>query len=100
MNLASGVFKAPKPGVYYFTYSGIKRNNAPNTYVDLKVNGKDIARAHGTDIYGSWTMSLHAIVKLKVGDQISLTLTGGAIHDEYNERYSNFIGFLMEEYLA
>ena len=97
MDMKSGVFKAPKAGVYYFTYSGTKRNTASDTNVDLRLNGKEIARGHSTGMHGSLTMSIHATVKLQVGDEISLFLTEGVIFDMDIYPLSNFIGLLVEE---
>lgn len=97
MDGKSGVFSAPKDGVYYFAYSGIKRNIDGDTFLELRLNGKEIARGHATGIRGSLTMSIHATVKLEVGDEISLALTAGVIFDENNFGFSNFIGFLVEE---
>ena len=100
MDIKSGIFKTPKAGVYYFTYSGVKDSNAGDTLLFLRVNGVGTAMAHATGIHGSVTMSLHATAQLKVGDEISLALTAGNVMDGDGYQVSNFVGFLLEENLS
>ena len=99
MNIGTGVFKAPKAGTYSFAFSGLKVNDAAiKTWMELRLNGAKIGRdffdASGTALMTS--SSLNANLKLKVGDEITLVLSGGALHDDATY-YTHFTGILIEE---
>ena len=96
MNMSTGIFTAPKAGIYYFAYSGIKDWDSGSTALFLQLNGNSEAIAHATGITGGLTMALHATLKLQAGDKISLVLTQGVIHNFYTS-YTNFVGWLLEE---
>lgn len=109
MNLASGVFTAPKAGSYSFAFSavanGVVSNSRGTAFVDLRLNGGSIGHGNsgvsGAD--GFFTVSIHATLKLKIGDQITLVLdgvNGGGFYDEPNHRYTHFTGILLEEDLV
>jgi len=98
MNIGTGVFKAPKTGTYSFGFSGLKVNDAAiKTWMELRLNGgrigKDFFDASGTSMTSS---SLNANLKLKVGDEITLIITAGALYDDAGY-YTHFTGILIEE---
>ena len=98
MDTTTGIFTAPKPGIYYFAFSGIKEWGAGNTFLYLQLNGNNTAVAAATEIIGGLlAMTLHSTLKLQAGDKISLVLTQGIVHDFFNS-YSNFVGWLLEEH--
>jgi hypothetical protein len=93
----SGIFVAPKPGKYFFSYSGISFTVVSR--VELKVknataNWLGIGHAFGTAT--SQTFSLQANLELAEGDQIRLRLVEGVIADDASH-YTNFVGHLLEE---
>jgi hypothetical protein len=94
----SGIFVAPTPGKYFFSYSGL-------SYVGVLVrvvlqvktataNWVRIGQAFGN--VGPQTFSLKANLELAKGDQIRLLLLEGGILDDENH-YTNFVGQLLEE---
>ena len=96
MNITSGIFTAPKSGIYFFSFSGLKGWSANlDLYVGLFHNSNYISTAHGTSIDGFFTATLSSTLSLKSGDQISLQLLKGGIHD--NGPYTNFNGLLLQE---
>ncbi len=99
MNLASGIFTAPKPGIYYFAFSYVKVPSTAPMNVYLFVNGAGISDAHSTHYNGHLTATLHSTLKLEMGDQISLIITNGAVYDD-PAHITHFSGFLLEEELV
>ena len=91
MNLATGVFTAPKSGIYLFSLSGINESEATRVYIYL--NGVRFGASYGRVQHD--TYSLHSTLNLKIGDQITIMLGTGAIYD--NMIYTHFVGVLLEE---
>jgi hypothetical protein len=92
MNPSTGIFTAPRPGKYFFTYSGI--SNADYSHIELHLNGVLM----GTAYSGSYTatFSHHATLQLSQGDQIRLFLTLGAVYGD-GRLFTSFVGILIEE---
>jgi len=99
MNIGTGVFKAPKTGTYYFAFSGMKTNAASHSSIEIRLNGNRLGSSYfGT--FNTWTAgSLHANLKLKTGDEITLQLNAGPLYDDWNI-YTHFTGILLEEDLV
>ena len=98
MDIGTGVFKAPKAGIYYFAFAGEKNADPSLTHIHLRLNGNNIGLADFTSNF--WTLSsYHATLKLKVGDEITLVLRGGTLADDANCR-NHFTGILLEEDLV
>jgi hypothetical protein len=93
MNPSTGIFIAPRPGKYFFDYSGIadvtQGTNAAR--VDFQLNGARIAQAYSHTTYD--TFAHQSTLELKEGDQITLFLVAGAI----NGYLTTFVGWLVEE---
>ena len=92
MNLATGVFTAPRPGRYLFSLSGIV--NVGGTIVDIHLNGVRMGSSYGTTNFAA-TYSLDSIMDLKVGDIVTLVLRSGSIYD--SGLYTHFVGLILEE---
>ncbi len=98
MNTVTGKFVAPKAGTYSFAFSCMKEATTTVGLVSLRLNG-DIV---GFDSLGTSAAfnsgSIHAILKLKVGDEIYLFTTGTLYDDPVGN--TQFTGILIEEDLV
>jgi len=100
INIETGIFKAPKAGTYSFAFSFTKTTTTANTYFRFKLNGSSIGIIYGesgTNL--ELSSSIQAILKLKVGDEITLVLEGGELFDS-TSYHTHFTGMLLEEDLS
>lgn len=97
LNEKTGIFTAPKTGVYRFWFNCKKTGIEAPLHIDLRVNGANVANAYG---HHTWTpVSFHSVVKLKTGDEVHLFLFGdGEIYDD-NTPDTQFSGWLVDEEL-
>ena len=99
MNMETGIFTAPKPGIYHFAFNGLKDSSMRHLNIDLRRNNEIIARASGTNKVGHFMVTLQATLNLAASDKVELFKYGGAILDK-NGGYTQFIGSLLEEDLV
>ena len=93
LNLETGVFTAPRNGIYHFAFSGYGSLSS-SFGIYLRLNKANVAYAFASASYGQ--ASLQSTLELKKGDQIDLFLYGGILYDDINH-YSSFSGWLDEE---
>ena len=97
LNPSTGVFVAPKPGKYYFGFTGLGWGSYVKVQLQMKIGSADwikIGEAHGS----AWnTMALQSALQLAMGDQIRLVHILGTIHDNDGNNFSDFVGYLLEE---
>ena len=98
MNANTGVFTAPRTGVYFFLFSGLKDNTGTIMGVLLQVNGDrtGLAWADGANSPQKLTATVHATLTLQAGDKVTLTLDGG-LYDNFQDHYTSYSGWLLEE---
>ena len=101
MNLTSGVFTAPRPGIYHFSLTGLGKHTSSG-YLDvgLSLNGGLVGRAHAnSDIAGYRTFSLQSTLRLKTGDRIwaSIISFSSTVWHDNSDHYTHFTGWLSQE---
>ncbi len=95
MDLATGVFTAPRPGTYFFSFSGIG-NSGSWLHVGIYLNGNLIGKGYENNDYD--TYSMQSTLRLNAGDRISLQIPvgNGQVHDDGNH-FTHFNGWLLQE---
>jgi hypothetical protein len=108
MDLASGIFTAPKPGIYFFSFTGQAQIPASSSRVEfgvrLYLNGGRIGvgwiEEDNTVAGQNSPLTLQSTMNLKKGDQVWLEInyqsTGAFLHDS-NNHHTHFTGFMLEE---
>ena len=108
MNLTTGIFTAPRPGIYFFSFTGLAHFPASSSKVYLGVslylNGDRIGRGsvdesnNVADHYSPLT--LQSTLNLKSGDQVWVAIdamSSGASLSDSSNHYTHFTGFMLDE---
>ena len=96
MNISSGIFTAPKSGIYFFFFFGLRDIDIFETRVDIYRNGNYFASAYGTGTGSLFSITLSSTLSLKSGDNISLQLYQGQLFSNVH-RHVFFNGWLLQE---
>ena len=104
MNLQSGVFTAPRNGIYFFSISGIAHvtSKAHGVFhLKLILNGKYVGNGAADTVGVAYeTVSIQSLLVLKVGDRVWLELPRGQVnaylHDNSNH-FTHFTGWMLQE---
>jgi hypothetical protein len=107
MNLTSGIFTAPRPGIYFFSFTGLAELPGSSSRVELRVflylNGGLIGSGYVNEINTARQdspLTLQSTLNLKKGDQVWLKISsqsaGTYLVDDSNH-YNHFTGFMLEE---
>lgn len=95
MNSGSGVFTAPKDGIYHFHLTGYSASSSLRP--EIRVNGVSVGQSFCRD----GTCTIHSTVQLKENDTVDAFLIGGTLYeDDSNDSLSHFTGWLDEEDLV
>ncbi len=116
MNLTSGKFTAPRPGIYFFSFTGLARfpDSSSRVWlgVSLYLNGGLIGlgwveEANNVD-YQRSPLTLQSTLNLKSDDQVWVAIEKGSTGANYfissgaylyddGYHYNHFTGFMLEE---
>jgi hypothetical protein len=108
--LKTGKFTAPRPGIYFFSFTelaGFPASSSPSEVslsVALYLNGGLIGSGRveetNTVAYQNSPLTLQSTLNLKKGDQVWVAIwafsSGASLYDDYNH-FTHFTGFLLEE---
>ena len=98
MDLESGTFTAPVPGIYHFQLSAVKYGGFA-TFLDvhLQINGQSIGRADTDQPATNLdTISMSASLRLAANDRVNLyNFYNGGLYDD-SSHFTHFSGWLIE----
>ena len=111
MSPSSGIFTAPRNGIYSFHFSCITDHPTTSTYIDvfisLMLNGVIIGSSEAESNYERplYTQSLHSTLELKMGDQVWITIKAsngglGILYEDVDYHFTHFTGYLLQENVA
>ena len=100
MNISTGVFRAPKTGIYHFSVTIAKEGYSLEAiWIYFRINGIKMGQsAVGAPVAGA-AATIHPILKLKKGDRLDLWKDNsfGKLEYRSGEISHHFSGWLLTE---
>ena len=97
MNLTTGIFTAPRDGIYRFSLFGIKDASNDDLVIELR---KNRVQVEASDAYAPAVplsaYSLQSVLHLKKEDKIDLFVKRGTLFNAIDYHVTQFIGYLLQ----